>query len=346
MWPMFSLLFLCVSCASATTTKIYEVTGDKNQECKDVTTFQADAPGIALAVLRQNGKGSCWTGGGYNDRDFSIQPLQIYSSRAYKITGPKTKAKNFRASRNGIYLSFEKAGSYKLYTLNKYGDLQEAATVTASKAKTFVKTPLFADETKTLVVALASKAIVTTTAKPESWPQKGKVYETTGDKNQECKAVAEFQEDAPRIALAVLRQNGNGKCWSGGGYNDRDFTIQPLQIHSFRAYQITGPKTKAKNFRASRNGIYLSFEKAGSYKLYTLNKHGDLQEAATVTASKAKTFVKTSLFADETKTLVVTLASKAIVTTTAKPASWPEKGKIYEVTGDKNQECKAVAEFK
>ena len=149
---------------------MYDVTGDKNQECKDASTFKEDAPGIALATFNAWNAQNCYTGGAYNHKDFSIQPLQIYSTRAYKITGPQTKATDYAHATNTIWLSFANPGSYKIYVIDIFGAfgsvLKEAGTVTATEKNTFVKTPVLADagadESKTVVIAEASKTIAIT----------------------------------------------------------------------------------------------------------------------------------------------------------------------------------------
>lgn len=145
------------------TGKSYDVTGVQNNECKGSNTFKEDAPGIVLAVDKyQNG---CWTDGRYNHKDFSIQPGMVGSAKAYQISGYKTKAKNFQASKNTIWLSFPKQGAYKVYSLAK-NTLQEIAAVTSPKANTFVKiNNLLADAKPiTLVVAPASTRL-------SAWPQ-------------------------------------------------------------------------------------------------------------------------------------------------------------------------------
>ena len=139
-----------------------DVPGDTNRECNDVSTFKEDVPGLALAVDKQ--QGHCWYNGNYNNRDFSIQPGLVGSFRAYEISAPKTKAKKFAASDNTIWLSFEKAGSFNIYTLDKYGELQEQGNVTSAKADTFVKIPVVVDAPKTLVIAPSSM-------RATMWPQ-------------------------------------------------------------------------------------------------------------------------------------------------------------------------------
>ena len=174
MRTILALIGLCVSCASALSPltpfsfssqgKRFDVPGNVNRECGDgaANNFKDDAPGIALALTEY--QGNCWYDGRYNHKDFSIQPGQVESFRAYQISGPKSMAQNFQASKNTIWLSFDKAGPYKIYLLGKSGDLAEEATVTSPKAGTFVQTPLKADGPKTLVIAPASTRV-------SVWPQ-------------------------------------------------------------------------------------------------------------------------------------------------------------------------------
>ena len=152
---------------------------------------------------------------------------------------------------------------------------------------------------------------------PFSFSKKGNSVKVPGDTNRECNGASSFKADAPRLALAVDKRQGH--CWYNGNYNDRDFSIQPGLVSSFRAYQIDGPQTKAKNFAASENTIWLSFEKAGTYKIYLLDKSGGLQERGTVTATTADAFVKIPVVTEGTITLVVAPAS-------TRASMWPLLG--------------------
>ena len=173
MRALFSLFGLCASCAYAalaplqpfsfsTKGESVEVTGTVNQECKTADTFKADAPGIALALTIYSKR--CWSDGRYNAKGFTIQAGVVGFFRAYQISGPKTAPKSFRASKNSIWLSFAKKGSYKIYRFSEAGDLKEIGTVVSPGADQFVKTNLFADAKQILAVAPAS-------ARVSVWPQ-------------------------------------------------------------------------------------------------------------------------------------------------------------------------------
>ena len=335
---IFSLVFLHV-CGASTS---FDVPGTNNLECNDVSKFKEDAPGIALAIDKQQNQ--CWRWGNHHNKDFNIKPLQIYSSRAYTITGPKTMAKRHRVSHNTIWLSFDKKGQYKIYVVGHYGDLHEVGNVTVAEANTFVKIPVLADKTKTVVVAPASTVIATTTAPLAEWPEKGEVYEVIGDENHECKDSLEFKEDAPRIALAVDKQQGS--CWRGGGFNHRNFTIQPVRVGTSRAYKITGPRTKAKNFAASKNTIWLSFPRKGSYTISVVDENGKLQEAGTVTVPKRNVFVKIPVLADKSKTVVVSPVgtSEDGATTTKDKSGKEEPAEVKSELKDKDAKDTKVTE--
>ena len=169
---ILTLFGLCVSCASALSPlkpfsfasegKALTVTGTVNQECKDASTFKADAPGVALALTKYSNR--CWSDGRYNAKDFTIQPGKVGSLKAFQISGPKSPPKSFRASKNAIWLSFDKKGSYTIYQLDDKGSLKDLGTVESQGADKFVKTKLFADAKRTLVVAPASLRV-------SVWPQ-------------------------------------------------------------------------------------------------------------------------------------------------------------------------------
>ena len=92
---------------------------------------------------------------------------------------------------------------------------------------------------------------------PFTFHAKGSPVSLAGDANCEARGASSFKESAPGIALAVNKKQGH--CWRGGGYNYRDFTIQPGLTGSYRAYQISAPKTKPKLFAASDNIKFPNF---------------------------------------------------------------------------------------
>ena len=133
--------------------KPVDVAGDTNKECNGVSSFKEDAPGLAMAVDKQ--QGHCWSGGSYNHRDFSIQPGLVGPFRAYEISASKSKAQKFAASDNTIWVSSAKAGSYKIYVLGKSGHLHERGTVTISKSGELVKTSVVADADAATILVVA-----------------------------------------------------------------------------------------------------------------------------------------------------------------------------------------------
>ena len=136
-----------------------DVPGDTNRECDGAATFKDDAPGLALAVDKQ--QGHCWYDGGYNHRDFSIQPGRAGPFRAYRVSAPQTTAQNFAASHNTMWLSFQQRGTYTIYLLDESsGELEAQGTVTSSEAGAFVQIPVLADGAKTVVVAPASTQVI------------------------------------------------------------------------------------------------------------------------------------------------------------------------------------------
>ena len=176
---------------------------------------------------------------------------------------------------------------------------------------------------------------------PFTFHAKGSPVSLAGDANCEARGASSFKESAPGIALAVNKKQGH--CWMGGGYNYRDFTIQPGLAGPYRAYQISAPKTKPHKFAASDNTIWLSFDKPGKYKVYVLTtllagkespNHGGVEEMATITATAANTFVKVpgetkrgvymgditvGVLADKFKTVIVAPASTRV-------SMWPKLG--------------------
>ena len=143
-----------------------------------------------------------------------------------------------------------------------------------------------------------------------AFSSKGNSVDVPGDTNRECNAVSSFKEDAPGIAMAVDKRQGH--CWYGGNYNHRDFSIQPGLVGPFRAYKISAPKSKAKKFAASENTIWVSFDKAGSYKVYVLGESGDLHERGNVTTSKAGELAKTTVVADADAGVILVVAPASV----------------------------------
>ena len=141
---------------------------------------------------------------------------------------------------------------------------------------------------------------------PMSFSKTGKSYAVSGAQNNECKGSNSFKEDAPGIVLAFDKYRHYG-CFGDGRYNHKDFSIQPGMVASARAYQISGYKTKAKNFRASKNTIWLSFPKQGTYKIYSFAKNS-LEEFASVTSPKANTFVKIKNLVADAKPITLVIA--------------------------------------
>ena len=149
---------------------------------------------------------------------------------------------------------------------------------------------------------------------PFTFENKGELTRVSGTNNKETDDVSIFREDAPGIALALTVYKGSS--WGDGRYNSMDFTIQSGLVGSFRAYKIDGPKTKFKQFQASQNTIWLSFEKAGDYKIYLLDDTGTLTEEGSITSPEGGKFIKTNMLADSLKTLVIAPAS-------ARVSNWP-----------------------
>ena len=148
-----------------------------------------------------------------------------------------------------------------------------------------------------------------------SFVNNGDLEEFQGNLNKECDDVSTFTADASGIALA-LDEHIVTKCFNDGRFNDLDWSIQPGLVASFRAYQISGPRTPATHFEASKTTIWLSFKAAGLYTIYLLASDGSLQQVENVNASTFGTFFKTTLLARANPTLVVTPA-------TTRVSQWP-----------------------
>ena len=144
-----------------------------------------------------------------------------------------------------------------------------------------------------------------------SFTNNGDRVDVPGNVNKECDGVSTFVPEAPGIALALDRYNGE-TCWTDGRYNHMGWSIQPGLVTSFRAYQISGPNTEAINFEASKNTIWLSFDAAGLYTVYLLTSEGDIQKVENITSPASGTFVKTTLLAKNKPTLFVVPAATRV----------------------------------